>query len=203
MAEVLIETEEIAIETEAEEDKKLCGIDEAGRGPLAGPLVVAAVVLKKKINGLKDSKKLTAKKRDELFYEIISSSEYKIIFTNNETIDKIGLSKALKNSLQEIKNHFYGYDILMDGNTNFSVEGIRWMIKADDKVPEVSAASILAKVSRDKYMLQISKNYPKYGFEKHKGYGTKEHIQMIQKYGYSNLHRKSFYIKKLHQGALF
>ncbi len=203
MAEVLIETEEMAIEVEAEEDKKLCGIDEAGRGPLAGPLVVAAVVLKKKINGLKDSKKLTAKKRDELFYKIISSSEYKIIFTNNETIDKIGLSKALRNSLQEIKNHFYGYDILMDGNTNFAVKGIRWMIKADDKVPEVSAASILAKVSRDKYMLQISKNYPKYGFEKHKGYGTKEHIKIKKKNGYSSKHRKSFYIKKLHQGVLF
>ncbi len=203
MAEVLIETEETIIGIEAEEGKKLCGIDEAGRGSLAGPLVVAAVVLKKKINGLKDSKKLTAKKRDELFYKIISSSEYKIIFTNNKTIDKIGLSKALRNSLKEIKNHFYGYDILMDGNTNFEVKGIRWMIKADDKVPEVSAASILAKVSRDKYMLQISKNYPKYSFEKNKGYGTKEHIQMIQKYGYSNLHRKSFYIKKLHQEVLF
>ena len=82
----------------------------------------------------------------------------------------------------------------MDGNTNFGVKGVEWMIKADAKVAEVSAASILAKVSRDRYMVEIAKKFPEYGFDRHKGYGTKEHIQMIKKYGYTTLHRKSFHI---------
>ena len=90
----------------------------------------------------------------------------------------------------------------MDGNTNFGVIGVKWMIKADAKIPQVSAASILAKVSRDRYMIKISKEFSDYGFEKHKGYGTKEHIAMIKKYGYSPLHRKSFYIKKLKISSL-
>ena len=183
--------------------KKLCGIDEAGRGSLAGPLVVAGVVLKTPIKGLDDSKKLTPKRREELFPLIQKNSLYKIIFTDNQTIDKIGLSTALKNSIEEIKEYFSEYKILMDGNTNFGVNGVDWMIKADAKVPEVSAASILAKVSRDRYMMEISDKFPKYGFEKHKGYGTKEHINMIKKYGYTSLHRKSFYIKELRQGTLF
>ncbi len=183
--------------------KKLCGIDEAGRGCLAGPLVVAGVVLKTPIKGLDDSKKLTPKKREKLFPIIQKNSLYKIIFTDNQTIDKIGLSSALKNSIQEIKEYFSEYKILMDGNTNFGVNGVEWMIKADTKVSEVSAASILAKVSRDRYMVKISQKYPEYGFDRHKGYGTKEHIDMIQKYGYTSLHRKSFYIKNLKQGSLF
>ncbi len=199
---MLIETEEEAIK-EAEEDRKLCGIDEAGRGSLAGPLVVAGVVLHKKIDGLNDSKKLTLKKREELFDKIVSSSSYEIIFTDNKIIDEIGLSKALKNSIIDIKEKFQGYDILMDGNTNFAVEGVRCLIKADAKIPEVSAASILAKVSRDRYMLKISEKYPIYRFEKHKGYGTKEHIEAIKKFGYSDFHRKSFIIRNLKQPSLF
>ena len=183
--------------------KNLCGIDEAGRGCLAGPLVVAGVVLKQPITGLDDSKKLTAKKREELFPLIQKNSLYKIIFTDNQTIDSIGLSLALRNSIQEIKDHFSNYKILMDGNTNFGVSGVEWMIKADANVPEVSAASILAKVSRDRYMIEIAEKFPEYGFERHKGYGTKEHIAMIKKYGYTTLHRKSFYIKKLRQADLF
>ena len=183
--------------------KKLCGIDEAGRGSLAGPLVVVGVVLKTLVQGLDDSKKLSPKKREELFPLIQKNALYKIVFTDNKTIDKIGLSCALKNSIQEIKNHFSNYKILMDGNTNFGVEDVEWMIKADAKVAEVSAASILAKVSRDRYMVEMSQKFPEYGFDRHKGYGTKEHIAMIQKYGYTTLHRKSFYIKQLRQGVLF
>ena len=196
------EAETATIEAEVAEDK-LCGIDEAGRGCLAGPLVVAGVVLKTPLKGLDDSKKLTSKKREELFSLIQKNSLYKIVFTDNQTIDSIGLSSALHNSIQEIKEYFSNYKILMDGNTNFGVKGVEWMIKADAKVPEVSAASILAKVSRDRYMIKISKKFPKYGFDKHKGYGTKEHIKMIGLYGYTTLHRKSFYIKKLKQGTLF
>ena len=200
----MVEAEDQTATTEAEAaEDKLCGIDEAGRGCLAGPLVVAGVVLKAHVEGLNDSKKLTPKKREELFSLIQENSLYHMVFTDNKTIDKIGLSKALHNSVQEIKNHFQTCKILMDGNTNFGVNGVEWMIKADAKVPEVSAASILAKVSRDRYMMEISKKFPEYGFEKHKGYGTKEHIKMIEKYGYTTIHRKSFYIKKLRQPALF
>ncbi len=201
MAEVLIEIdEEEALQVE---DDNLCGIDEAGRGSLAGPLVVAAVVLHQKIDGLADSKQLTQKRREELYEKIILSSSYKIIFTDNKTIDKIGLSKALKNSIQSIKDEFKSHNILMDGNTNFGVEGVKSLIKADTKIAQVSAASILAKVSRDRYMVNISMDYPMYNFERHKGYGTKEHIEAIKKFGYSDLHRKSFAIKSLKQPSLF
>ncbi len=201
MAEVLIEIdEEEALQAE---DDNLCGIDEAGRGSLAGPLVVAAVVLHQKIDRLADSKQLTQKRREELYEKIILSSSYKIIFTDNKTIDKIGLSKALKNSIQSIKDEFKSHNILMDGNTNFGVEGVKSLIKADTKIPQVSAASILAKVSRDRYMINISKKYPMYNFKKHKGYGTKAHIEAIKEFGYSDLHRKSFIIKNLNYPSLF
>ncbi len=189
--------------TEAEEDKKICGIDEAGRGCLAGPLVVAGVVLTKRIDGLNDSKKLTEKKREDLFEVIIKNSIYKIVWNDNETIDKIGLSKAIKNSLQSITSFFKEYHVIFDGNTNFGVRGITTLIKADSLIAEVSAASILAKVSRDRYMKEISKEFPLYNFQKHKGYGTKEHIELIKRYGYSKLHRKSFKLKNLSQPSLF
>ncbi|NPA73787.1 MAG: ribonuclease HII [Epsilonproteobacteria bacterium] len=181
----------------------LCGIDEAGRGSLAGPLVVAGVVLLKKIDGLDDSKKLTPKKREEMFDKIISNSIYKIVFTNNKTIDKIGLSQAIKTSILKIKKRCFANKILMDGNTNFGILGVRHLIKADSKIPQVSAASILAKVARDRYMVKISKKYPIYSFERHKGYGTKEHIEAIQNFGYCDIHRKSFEIKSFKQPSLF
>ncbi len=202
---MLIEIEEDEVTTVAadEEDKTLCGIDEAGRGCLAGPLVVAGVVLKKPIKGLNDSKKLTPTKREELYEKIISSSLYKIVFTDNKTIDEIGLSKAIKDSIITIKNQFPYHDILMDGNTNFGINGVKFLIKADAKIAEVSAASILAKVSRDRYMIKISEKYPVYNFKKHKGYGTKDHIEAIREFGYSDLHRKSFIIRKLKQFSLF
>jgi len=175
--------------------KKLCGIDEAGRGAFAGPLVVAGVVLEKDILGLDDSKKLSEKKREALFEEIIQNSKYKIIFVDNNFIDKNGLSLSLKNSITTIKNEFSDCRVLIDGNTNFGVEGVEFLIKADSSIKEVSAASILAKVSRDRYMKNLSNEYDKYEFAKHKGYGTKRHKELIKKYGYSNLHRLSFKIK--------
>ena len=179
--------------------EKLCGIDEAGRGPFAGPLVVAGVILKKDIDGLNDSKKLTEKKREKLFPIIKENSEYHIVFTSNETIDKLGLSLCLKNSILEIMEHIGTTNFLMDGNTTFGIENINSLIKADATVPEVSAASILAKVSRDRYMKDISSTYPQYAFDKHKGYGTKAHIDAIIKYGYCDLHRRSFKIKRLEE----
>ncbi len=184
-------------------NKNLCGIDEAGRGPLAGPLVVAGVVLKKDIAGLNDSKKLTEKKREALFDIIKENSFYHIIFTDNKTLDEIGLSKAIKNSIKEIMQNIDATTYLMDGNTSFGIEYLEHKIKADATVVEVSAASILAKVSRDRFMYEIAPTYPNYNFEKHKGYGTKAHIQAMNKFGLCDLHRVSFKVKSLEQPTLF
>jgi len=173
----------------------LCGIDEAGRGPLAGPLVVAGVVLKEKITGLNDSKKLSEKKREKFYVEIINNSFYHIVFTDSKTIDSLGLSLCLKNSIEEIMSNINTNDFLMDGNTSFGIENLKHEIKADAKYDEVSAASILAKVSRDRYMCEIASKYPEYKFEKHKGYGTKAHIEAILEYGRCSEHRLSFKTK--------
>lgn len=181
----------------------LCGIDEAGRGCLAGPLFVAGVVLQNPIKGLNDSKLLSEKQRELLFEIIIQNSHYKIVSKTNEEIDSKGLSVCLKESILSIQEAFKECDILMDGNSAFGVRGIQTMIKADAKIPEVSAASILAKVSRDRYMYDIASEFPQYEFEKHKGYGTSLHVEKIKSFGYSSLHRKTFKIKNIMQSTLF
>ena len=175
----------------------LCGIDEAGRGPFAGPLVVAGVILKKELQELDDSKKLTEKKREKLFDIIKENSIYHIVFTSAKEIDELGLSICLKNSIKEIMKNIDAQQYLMDGNTAFGIANLQYLIKADAQIKEVSAASILAKVSRDRYMYDLAKKYPQYHFEKHKGYGTKVHTDAIKKYGYCDIHRKTFKIKKL------
>jgi len=181
----------------------LCGIDEAGRGCIAGPLVVAGVVLNKKINGLNDSKVLSEKKRELLFDTIKENAKYKILFCDNNMVDEKGLSYCLGYAIKTIKEHFKDCKILMDGNSSFGVSDIETMIKADAKVAEVSAASILAKVSRDRYMYTIAKDFPNYSFKKHKGYGTALHIKEISEFGYSKIHRISFKIKSLREPTLF
>ena len=181
----------------------LLGIDEAGRGPIAGPLCVAGVVLKNNIKELNDSKKLSEKKREELFEKITKSSDYYIVFKSAKEIDKKGISVCLKESLEEIIKSINHEDVIFDGNSTFGVIGLKTMVKADAKIAEVSAASILAKVSRDRYMKEIAKKYPLYQFEKHKGYGTKLHRELISKYGRCQEHRQSFKIKSLEQGSLF
>jgi len=182
--------------------KNLCGIDEAGRGPFAGPLVVAGVVLKKNIKELDDSKKLTEKKREKLFDIIKQNSSFHIVFKSAQQIDDLGLSLCLKQSIQEIQENIEAEQYLMDGNTTFGVENLSFLVKADAQIKEVSAASILAKVSRDRFMVEISNKYPQYSFEKHKGYGTKVHVDAIIKYGYCKIHRRSFKIKKIEQMRL-
>ena len=179
--------------------EKLCGIDEAGRGPIAGPLVVAGVVLCEEITGLNDSKVLSEKKREELFEKIIKKSKYHIVFTDAKTIDEKGLSYCLKSSIEEIMKTLENDcdEFLMDGNTAFGISNLNFKIKADATIPQVSAASILAKVSRDRYMLDISKDFPNYDFDKHKGYGTKAHVEAIKKFGRSSEHRYSFKLKAL------
>jgi ribonuclease HII len=175
----------------------LCGIDEAGRGPFAGPMVVAGVKLHKQIDELNDSKKLTEKKREKLYDIIINNSNYHIVFSSAKDIDTLGISTCIKNSIIEIMNNIEAKQYLMDGNTVYNIPNISCKIKADASVSEVAAASILAKVSRDRFMIEISKKYPLYNFEKHKGYGTKAHTQAIIKHGLCDIHRKSFKIKAL------
>lgn len=172
----------------------LVGIDEAGRGALAGPLCVCACVLNKDLKGLKDSKLLSPKARQELFELISINSSYLILFCSNSMIDELGLSVCFKRALSVIKRHFDSCEFLFDGNTNFGVSGIKTMIKADNKISEVSAASILAKVSRDKFMSSLN---DKYEFKKHKGYASALHMELIKRYGFSSLHRKSFVLKSL------
>ena len=184
--------------------KKLCGIDEAGRGPIAGPLVVAGVILKEDIKMLNDSKVLSEKKRDLLFDEIIKNSYYHIVFKSAKEIDDIGISACLKQSITEIMANLNSKasSFLMDGNTSFGISNLEHKIKADASVKEVSAASILAKVSRDKYMYEIAPNYSDYDFEKHKGYGTKAHIEKIKEFGRSDEHRHTFRLKALGEEKL-
>jgi len=176
---------------------KLCGIDEAGRGPLAGDLVMAGVILLNEVKGLMDSKVLSEKKREALYPLILENSLYHIVSFSPKQIDEQGLSNCLGKGLEEIMQKLKAKVYLFDGNQTFGILGITTMVKADAKIPEVSAASILAKVTHDKAIVNASKSYPFYGFEKHKGYGTKAHIEAIKKHGYCDIHRRSFKVKSL------
>ncbi|MFY4755715.1 ribonuclease HII [Campylobacter jejuni] len=174
-------------------DINLIGIDEAGRGALAGPMMMAACKLNKKLDGLCDSKKLSEKKREELYEIIIKNSNYLILAFSSEQIDSLGLSTCLKTGLKLIKKHFKAENnFLYDGNTNLGINGIKTQIKADTSILQVSAASILAKVSKDRVMNFLAKDFPCYEFEKNKAYGTKAHKELIAKFGICKLHRKSF-----------
>lgn len=181
----------------------LCGIDEAGRGCIAGPLVVAGCVLKEDIEGLADSKALSPKKRDALFEKIRQKSDFKIVWFSHARVDAWGLSRCLHVAIKRIQKEFCKYEILMDGNCTFGVNGIKTLVKADATIPEVSAASILAKVSRDRYMLRMDSRYPLYGFGAHKGYGAKSHVEAIKIYGPSPIQRTTFVLKSLKQPSLF
>ena len=175
----------------------LCGIDEAGRGPLAGSLVIAGVVLTGEVKGLVDSKRLTQEKREFLYPLIIENSKYHIVSFSAKEVDELGISKCLHYGLLCVQKHLQNFDYLFDGNNAFGVDNIRTMVKADDKILEVSAASILAKVTRDTEIIKMSKLYPEYGFDKHKGYGTKAHLEALVEYGRCPIHRKTFRVKGL------
>ena len=183
--------------------KPLCGIDEAGRGPLAGSLVMAGVVLTGVVEGLMDSKKLTEKKREALYPLVIANSDYHIVSFSAQQVDELGISQCLQQGLLAIQKHLPNVDYLFDGNSTFGVSNITTMVKADAKIQEVSAASILAKVTRDREIVAQAKEYPEYGFEKHKGYGTKAHIEALVKYDRCPIHRKTFRVKGLDEPALF
>lgn len=182
-------------------NKSLCGIDEAGRGPLAGSLVIAGVCLQNPVEGLMDSKKLTEKKREALYPLILANSVYHIVSFSAQEVDALGISKCLHNGLVSIQKHLEGYDYLFDGNSTFGVDNIETMVKADDKIAQVSAASILAKVTRDREILALDEVYPEYGFKRHKGYGTKAHMEALGKHGRCPIHRKTFRVKVLDERA--
>jgi len=182
----------------------LCGIDEAGRGPIAGDLVVAGCIFYSdtKIDGLNDSKKISEKRRYELYEEIFPNTVNHIVVIPPQDIDEFGISKCMTKALEEIKSALKADAYLFDGNCTYGVTGLETMVKADGKVAEVSAASILAKVTHDRNIIRDAAIYPQYGFQRHKGYGTKFHVEMIKKHGYSPIHRKSFKLKAL-EGTLF
>lgn len=183
--------------------KNIAGVDEAGRGPLAGPVCAAAVILPEGlvIEGINDSKKLTEKKREKLFDEIINSAvAYSIQYTSPELIDEINIKEATDYAMAEaVKSLQVPADyVIIDGNDNKPYDiPYSYIIKGDAKSQTIAAASILAKVSRDRLMTKMAEEYPQYGFEKHKGYGTKAHCEAIQKYGVTEVHRKSFMTDKV------
>lgn len=189
--------------------QSIAGIDEAGRGPLAGPVVVACVVMPRDsmIEGVNDSKKVSEKKREKLYDEIIQEAiAYGVGIISQEEIDKInimnatkeGLTLAIKEMEKDLKEKQRGFEkpeiILVDALTKIDTDHIpyRSIIKGDAKSYSIAAASIIAKVTRDRIMREWDEVYPMYGFAKHKGYGTASHIAAIKEYGLCPLHRRSF-----------
>ena len=177
---------------------RLCGVDEAGRGPLAGPVCAAAVILPRglEIDGLNDSKKLSEKKREALFDVIRESAlSYGIAFASVEEIEEhnilgatfLAMNRAIA-QLDPIPEL-----CLIDGNRAIGIEyPARCVVKGDARCADIAAASILAKVTRDRYMLQVAEEYPQYHFDQHKGYGTKLHYEALREFGPSPIHRLSF-----------
>lgn len=178
----------------------ISGIDEAGRGPLAGPVTAAAVVLKPDYKNprIRDSKKLNHQQREELFAEIIQASLcYSIINVEHQEIDKHNIRQAtliaMRKAATEVLQTFPKASFLIDGNMNLALNFIsEAIVKGDDKLTCISAASILAKVHRDRLMSSFDEIYPNYGFAKHKGYPTKDHREAIQKLGPCSIHRRTF-----------
>ena len=181
----------------------LCGVDEAGRGPLAGPVCAAAVILPRGavIEGLNDSKKLSEKRREALYDEIVGRAiAFGIAFASVEEIEEKNILEAtflaMNRAIEQLS--VVPALALIDGNRS---KGIvlpsRCVIGGDGKCADIAAASILAKVTRDRYMLQMAEKYPQYGFERHKGYGTAAHYAAIRAFGPSPIHRMSF-LRKMH-----
>ncbi len=181
-----------------DEIKLIAGVDEAGRGPLAGPVVAAAVIFDPGfyLDEVNDSKQLSPRLRESVFPKILDNAiSYGIGIVDNLEIDEINILqaslKAMKIAVSKLQ---YEPDlVLIDGNKSFFSElNTKTVVKGDSKSFAIAAASIIAKVTRDRLMIKASKKFPEYGWEKNKGYGTKQHISAIQKHGITPLHRKSF-----------
>ncbi len=183
----------------------IVGIDEVGRGPLAGPITLAYVACsirnyKKNFKKIRDSKKLSLRKREEWFQHLKDhpNLEFGVASVGPATIDKKGISKAVKIAIKRLvsKLKFKPKMILLDGSLYAPPEFTqKTIIKGDEKNPIIAAASIMAKVTRDRKMVRLAKVYPKYGFEIHKGYGTKLHMKLVRRHGLSKIHRRSFCTK--------
>lgn len=180
---------------------QVCGVDEAGRGPLCGPVVAAAVILDKNahLEGVNDSKKLSEKKREKIFDDIMQKAvAVGIGISDVKVIEEINILNATKEAMKEaISNLSIKPDfVLIDGNQNINIDIDRKTVISGDALSEsIAAASIVAKVTRDRMLREYDKEYPEYGFAKHKGYGTKMHIEAIKKYGLTPIHRPSFCTK--------
>ncbi len=179
--------------------KRIAGCDEAGRGPLAGPVVIASCIMpleeEKIIEGINDSKKLTAKKREMLYEKIIETAlTYKIVEVDNNVIDEINILNATKKGMEEAINGLENPDFcLIDSVKGLSLKCDSFSLNHGDATSyNIAAASILAKVHRDRLMEELDKKYPEYNLKKHKGYGTKEHIDLLKKHGKCEIHRNSF-----------
>ncbi len=179
--------------------KNICGIDEAGRGPLAGPVVVAGVIMPENsmIEGVNDSKKVSEKKREKLYDLIIEEAiSYSVAIIDQNVIDEINILQATKQGLTQVVETLKVKPdlILVDALEHINTKGIPYeaIIKGDAKCYSISAASIIAKVTRDRIMREWDEIYPQYGFIKHKGYGTKAHIEAIREFGLTPIHRKTF-----------
>ena len=181
----------------------LAGVDEAGRGPLAGPVCAAACILPRnlEIPGLNDSKKLSSKARDSLYDIIINSAvSYGIAFASVEEIESLNILNATFVAMNRALSQLSPQPALalIDGNRNSGISiPSRCVVKGDSLCADIAAASVLAKVTRDRYMLTMAEKYPEYGFEKHKGYGTAQHYAALRQFGPSSIHRPSF-LRKMH-----
>jgi len=180
----------------------IAGVDEAGRGPLAGPVYACAIIMKEDniIKEVNDSKKLSEKKREELYDIILENAvAYSVAAVDEKTIDEINILNATMLAMENAINGLLIKPelVLIDGNQNKNItSNNRTVIKGDSLSYNIAAASIIAKVSRDRYIREMAKIYPEYHFEKHKGYGTKEHMEILREIGPSEIHRKTF-LKKL------
>ena len=179
--------------------KNICGIDEAGRGPLAGPVVVAGVIMPQDsmIEGINDSKKVSEKKREKLYDLIIEEAiSYSVAIIEHDVIDDINILNATKSGVTKVVDELDLKPdlIIVDALTHINTRGIPYepIIKGDAKCYNIAAASILAKVTRDRIMREWDEVYPQYGFISHKGYGTAKHIAAIKEYGLCPIHRKTF-----------
>ncbi|MCR5067843.1 MAG: ribonuclease HII [Erysipelotrichaceae bacterium] len=189
------------------EGKLVVGIDEAGRGPLAGPLVVAGVVFPRdyESQAIYDSKKLTEKKREELFPQIIRDAVfYDIEIVDVETIDRLNILEATRQAMSTIAMKAPVEVVLTDAMKLYIDKKVIDIVKGDQKSVSIAAGSILAKVTRDHIMYRLDELYPEYGFAKHKGYPTKEHLEALEKYGVLDIHRHSYKpVIDVMQGKLF
>ncbi|MCI8470008.1 MAG: ribonuclease HII [Clostridia bacterium] len=179
--------------------QKICGIDEAGRGPLAGPVVIAGVIMPpdSKIEGVNDSKKVAEKKREKLYDLILEEAiSYSVAIIGQDVIDEINILNATKQGVTKVVEELNIKPdlILVDALTQINTKGIPYdsIVKGDAKCYSIAAASIIAKVTRDRIMREWEEVYPQYGFSGHKGYGTAKHIAAIKEYGLCPIHRRSF-----------